>query len=109
MFICLSSGTTLILSTLVTSLSKTFCSAKVFLSGAVEEVASKGFSVEIIRLKGKTQRRDQMVDSVRCEKDALTGFVGWLLQGVLAGLAFTCLIGRQSVFLLHKRQRYRRQ
>lgn len=29
----------------------------------------------------------------RCEKDALTGFVGWLLQGILAGLAFTCLIG----------------
>lgn len=40
-----------------------------------------------------------MVNSVngeldRCSKDALTGFVGWLLQGVLAGLAFTCLIGK---------------
>lgn len=29
-----------------------------------------------------------------CSKDALTGFTGWLLQGVLAGLAFTCLIGK---------------
>lgn len=27
-----------------------------------------------------------------CAKDALTGFFGWLLQFILAGLAFTCLI-----------------
>lgn len=37
-----------------------------------------------------------------CSKDALTGFIGWLLQGLLAGLAFTCLIGKlTTTFLLH--------
>lgn len=33
------------------------------------------------------------VSDDHCSKDALTGFLGWMLQGVLAGLAFTCLIG----------------
>lgn len=28
-----------------------------------------------------------------CTKDALTSFLGYMLQAVLAGLAFTCLIG----------------
>lgn len=31
--------------------------------------------------------------SPHCPKDALTNFFGWFLQGILAGLAFTCLIG----------------
>lgn len=29
----------------------------------------------------------------QCDKDALTDFFGWMLQGILAGIAFTCLIG----------------
>lgn len=33
-----------------------------------------------------------------CGKDALTGFLGLMLQAVLAGLAFTCLIGKEQVF-----------
>lgn len=32
---------------------------------------------------------------LQCDKDALTDFFGWMLQGMLAGLAFTCLIGMQ--------------
>lgn len=43
----------------------------------------------------------QMVDtdvSDHCKKDALTGFLGLMLQAVLAGLAFTCLIGTIIVF-----------
>lgn len=31
-----------------------------------------------------------------CTKDALTSFLGYMLQAVLAGLAFTCLIGTHS-------------
>lgn len=31
--------------------------------------------------------------STGCGKDDLTGTLSWMLQGVLAGLAFTCLIG----------------
>lgn len=30
---------------------------------------------------------------LHCSKDALTDVFGWFLQGILAGLAFTCLIG----------------
>ncbi|XP_031626678.1 store-operated calcium entry regulator STIMATE-like [Contarinia nasturtii] len=39
----------------------------------------------------------QMMDENlnHCQKDALTGFLSWLLQGVLAGLAFTCLIAKR--------------
>lgn len=29
-----------------------------------------------------------------CEKDDLTDMFGWFLQGLLACLAFTCLIGK---------------
>lgn len=29
-----------------------------------------------------------------CDKHALTDFFGWMIQGLLAGLAFTCLIGK---------------
>lgn len=38
-----------------------------------------------------------------CDKHALTGFLGLVLQGVLAGLAFTCLIGTKqfSATLFH--------
>lgn len=32
-------------------------------------------------------------NDLHCSKDALTNFFGWFLQGLLAGLAFTCLIG----------------
>lgn len=30
---------------------------------------------------------------LHCPKDALTSDFGWLLQGILAGVAFTCLVG----------------
>lgn len=32
----------------------------------------------------------------------LTGFLGWMLQAVLAGLAFTCLIGMIIIYLLYE-------
>lgn len=32
--------------------------------------------------------------TLHCSKDALTDFFGWFLQGILATLAFTCLIGK---------------
>lgn len=32
-----------------------------------------------------------------CSKGALTGIFGWLLQFILASLAFTCLIGEYVV------------
>ena len=35
----------------------------------------------------------QQFHGFHCPKDALTDFVGWFLQGFLAILAFTCLIG----------------
>lgn len=31
---------------------------------------------------------------MHCSKDALTDVFGWFLQGLLAGMAFTCLIGK---------------
>lgn len=31
--------------------------------------------------------------TLHCSKDALTDLFGWFLQGILATLAFTCLIG----------------
>lgn len=37
----------------------------------------------------------------QCDKDALTDFFGWMLQGVLAGLAFTCLIGTCVIDVIH--------
>lgn len=40
---------------------------------------------------------DEQLD--HCGKDALTGFLGLMLQAVLAGLAFTCLIGMKRVSL----------
>lgn len=56
----------------------------------------------------------QMVETVsveldHCGKDALTGFIGWILQGLLAGLAFTCLIGKFSfdVAMSHSSLSYR--
>lgn len=33
---------------------------------------------------------------LRCQKDALTDFFGWLLQAVLAAVAFSCLIGESE-------------
>ncbi|XP_037918923.1 store-operated calcium entry regulator STIMATE-like isoform X2 [Hermetia illucens] len=33
--------------------------------------------------------------SLHCSKNALTDFFGWFLQGVLASLAFTCLIAKR--------------
>lgn len=33
-----------------------------------------------------------------CPKDALTNFFGWFLQGILAALAFTCLIGEHFFY-----------
>lgn len=36
----------------------------------------------------------QQWSNLHCSKDALTDFYGWMLQGLLAALAFTCLIGK---------------
>lgn len=41
----------------------------------------------------------------QCDKHALTDFYGWMIQCLLAGLAFTCLIGmfiEHSVFRQNK-------
>jgi len=38
---------------------------------------------------------DTKSSGLSCDKDALTDFFGWMLQGVLASLAFTCLIGKR--------------
>lgn len=35
----------------------------------------------------------QELQPLHCSKDALTDFFGWLLQGLLAAIAFSCLIG----------------
>ena len=39
-------------------------------------------------------------DYGQCDKHALTNFFGWMLQGTLAGLAFTCLIGKCMVVVI---------
>lgn len=36
----------------------------------------------------------QEFQPLHCQKDALTNFFGWILQIVLAGVAFSCLIGK---------------
>lgn len=38
--------------------------------------------------------------NLHCSKDALTNFFGWFLQGILAGLAFTCLIGKAMIIII---------
>uniref|UniRef100_U5ESR1 Putative conserved plasma membrane protein n=1 Tax=Corethrella appendiculata TaxID=1370023 RepID=U5ESR1_9DIPT len=38
---------------------------------------------------------DENWSTLHCSKDALTDFFGWFLQGILATLAFTCLIGKR--------------
>lgn len=35
-----------------------------------------------------------------CAKGALTGIFGWLLQFILATLAFTCLVGKYLVLYI---------
>lgn len=35
----------------------------------------------------------QELQPLHCNKDALTDFFGWMLQILLAGIAFSCLIG----------------
>lgn len=57
--------------------------------------------VDVRERERKKRNRDvkviiQMVntdEADHCTKDALTSFLGYMLQAVLAGLAFTCLIG----------------
>lgn len=36
----------------------------------------------------------QELQPLHCQKDALTDFFGWILQILLAGIAFSCLIGK---------------
>ncbi len=38
----------------------------------------------------------QDLQPLHCNKDALTDFFGWILQIILAGIAFSCLIGKES-------------
>lgn len=38
----------------------------------------------------------QELQPFHCSKDALTDFFGWLLQGLLAAIAFSCLIGESK-------------
>lgn len=42
---------------------------------------------------GEGSGGDTEWSTLHCSKDALTDFFGWFLQGILATLAFTCLIG----------------
>jgi len=39
----------------------------------------------------------QELQPLHCSKDALTDFFGWILQIILAGIAFSCLIGKFAV------------
>jgi hypothetical protein len=41
----------------------------------------------------------QELQPLHCQKDALTDFFGWILQIILAGIAFSCLIGERKLFL----------
>ena len=36
----------------------------------------------------------QELQPLHCQKDALTDVFGWILQIILAGIAFSCLIGK---------------
>lgn len=38
----------------------------------------------------------QELQPLHCSKDALTDGFGWILQGLLAAIAFSCLIGELS-------------
>lgn len=42
----------------------------------------------------------QELQPLHCSKDALTDFFGWLLQGLLAAIAFSCLIGELQALLI---------
>ncbi|XP_055594564.1 store-operated calcium entry regulator STIMATE-like [Uranotaenia lowii] len=42
--------------------------------------------------------------TLHCSKDALTDLFGWFLQGILATLAFTCLIGKRFCEPLYSRR-----
>lgn len=61
----------------------------------------------LVKVDEKKRNRDvkviiQMVntdETDHCTKDALTSFLGYMLQAVLAGLAFTCLIGTSTLSL----------
>ena len=44
---------------------------------------------------------DLQWSGLHCSKDALTDVFGWFLQGLLAGLAFTCLIGELAISKQH--------
>lgn len=39
----------------------------------------------------------QELQPLHCQKDALTDFFGWILQIILAGIAFSCLIGMMKI------------
>lgn len=53
-------------------------------------VNSSGDSISMGELMAGTV----VVSQQTCDKHALTDFFGWMIQGLLAGLAFTCLIGK---------------
>lgn len=60
-------------------------------NGEEIEIMSSSFFIE-----GSTESHFiefQELQPLHCSKDALTDFFGWLLQGLLAGIAFSCLIG----------------
>lgn len=48
----------------------------------------------------------QELQPLHCSKDALTDFFGWLLQGLLAGIAFSCLIGKLAAFYHYNRIKF---
>ena len=58
------------------------------LNSILLETASEGISSEQPLLEF------QELQPLHCSKDALTDFFGWILQIILAGIAFSCLIGK---------------
>lgn len=59
------------------------------LSSSIAEVSTFGPLMEF-----------QELQPLHCSKDALTDFFGWILQILLAGIAFSCLIG-ESTYINH--------
>lgn len=53
---------------------------------------------------GEGSGGDTEWSTLHCSKDALTDFFGWFLQGILATLAFTCLIGKRFCEPLYNRR-----
>lgn len=51
-------------------------------------------TTEAIKILSLELSDSPSLNEFHCRKDALTDFFGWMLQVLLACLAFTCLVGK---------------